>query len=128
MLADARGLLGVYCTPETALGKKALVLAAQRIAEGASLADLARACRVASERWAAGERHPSLKSLTYLWGPQMVSVLAAGSQRSRGRDAPTYRRGEEQQAWTDSLAEMPALPDESRLLGGIQPEQGGSTT
>ena len=124
LLADASRLIGVYCTPETEAGHKALACAAKRIAEGHTLQDLVRACTLASQRWARGDRFAALKSLTYLWGASLPSVLAAGSEASRPmREAPTYRQGEDRAAWAESLAAMPDMPDVAALLGGIQPNE-----
>ena len=122
LLADAQRLLGIRCPVESEIGRKALTLAAARLSEGYTLQDLVRVCRISAQRWEGGDRWQMWKSLRYLWGPEMATLLAAGGESTR-RSAPTYRQGEDRAAWAESLAAMPDMPDVAALLGGIQPNE-----
>ena len=117
LLASASSLLRIRCSPATDYGRRALAVAARRIAEGATPAELVEVCRIAAQRWERGDRWAPLRYLTYLWGASFPAILAGGAASGRAARAPTHRSGDDLARWERAAAATPAMPDRVMLLG-----------
>ena len=126
MLGSASAVMGRRYEPGTQYVLQALGCAAERVAEGSTLADLVEVCRLASARWAGGDHWPPLRNLTYLWGASLPAILAggAGGGGGRGSSAPVHRAGEDLEDWRRGLRAEPDQLDPVMLLREDKGEYG----
>ena len=125
LLGSASAVMGRRYEPGTQYVLQALGCAAERVAEGSTLADLVEVCRLASARWAGGDHWPPLRNLTYLWGASLPAILAGGAGGGgRGPSAPVHRAGEDLEDWRRGLRAEPDQLDPLILLREDKGEYG----